>query len=99
MQQRQNPFAAALISAGGVIAASAGPVQAHPHVWVQVEATIMYERGSIVGLRQKWTFDELYSTMAVQDLDTNKDGIYDRNELAELAKENIEGLKQFKFFT
>ena len=84
------------------VAALAGLVQpaaAHPHVWVTVETTVLFEGGSITGFRHKWTFDELYTAMAIQDLDTNKDGIYSREELAELAKVNIDGLQEFKFFT
>jgi ABC-type uncharacterized transport system substrate-binding protein len=73
--------------------------QAHPHVWVTVETTVLYEKGTFVGLRHKWTFDEFYTAMAVEGLDKNKDGKYDREELAELAKVNIDALKDFDFFT
>ena len=75
------------------------PAQAHPHVWVTVETTLLYERGAFVGLRHKWTFDEFYTAMAIEGLDKNKDGKYDREELAELAKVNIESLKDFAYFT
>jgi ABC-type uncharacterized transport system substrate-binding protein len=37
--------------------------------------------------------------MAVEGLDTNKDGKYDREELAELAKVNVTSLKDFGYFT
>ena len=47
----------------------------------------------------KWMFDEFYTAMAIEGLDKNKDGVYDREELAELAKVNIEGLKDFAYFT
>jgi ABC-type uncharacterized transport system substrate-binding protein len=73
--------------------------QAHPHIWVTVESTLLYEGGSFHGLQHKWTFDEFYSAMAVEGLDTNKDGKYDRNELAELAKVNVTSLKDFGYFT
>lgn len=73
--------------------------EAHPHVWVSVETTVVYDKGAITGFRHRWTFDELYTTMAVQGLDTNKDGAYDRKELAELAQVNIDGLKEFNYFT
>lgn len=72
---------------------------AHPHVWVSVETTVMVEQGTVVGFRHRWTFDELYSAMAIDGLDTDKDGIYSREELAELAQVNIDGLKDFGFFT
>jgi ABC-type uncharacterized transport system substrate-binding protein len=75
------------------------PAQAHPHVWVTVETTLLYEQGAFTGLRHKWTFDEFYTAMAIEGLDKNKDGKYDREELAELAKVNIEGLKDFSYFT
>jgi ABC-type uncharacterized transport system substrate-binding protein len=37
--------------------------------------------------------------MAVEGLDANKDGIYSRQELAELAQVNMDGLKEFNYFT
>lgn len=72
---------------------------AHPHVWVNTETTVLFEGGSIIGFRHKWTFDEFYSAMAIQGLDANNDGVLDRNELAELAKVNVTGLKEFAYFT
>lgn len=82
-------------------ALTVGPrtAKAHPHVWVTTETTVLYENGTIVGLRQKWSFDDFYTAMALQGLDTNNDGVYDRSELAELAKVNMEGLKEFDYFT
>lgn len=77
----------------------AGAALAHPHVWVTTETTVLYENGTIVGLRQKWSFDDFYTAMALQGLDANNDGVYDRSELAELAKVNIDGLKDFDYFT
>ncbi len=74
-------------------------VAAHPHVWISVETTVVYESGSFTGLRHRWTFDEFYTAMAVEGLDKNNDGKYDREELAELAKVNVDGLKDFSYFT
>lgn len=75
------------------------PAAAHPHVWVNVETSVVYDNGRITGLKHHWLFDEMYSTMAIQGLDTNNDGIYSREELAELTKVNMEGLKEFNYFT
>jgi ABC-type uncharacterized transport system substrate-binding protein len=90
-------YALAIIALLGVIAST--PARAHPHVWVSVETTVVYDKGAIVALRQRWAFDELYTAMAIQGLDTNTPGVYGRSELAELAKVNIEGLKDFDYFT
>ena len=87
---------AGLATLAGVLA---GPAAAHPHVWITVETTLMYDQGAFSGLRHKWTFDQYYTAMAIEGLDKNKDGKYDREELAELAKVNIDGLKEFAYFT
>lgn len=87
------------IAATGAALLAGLPAGAHPHVWVTVEATLLYENGAFTGVRHKWTFDEYYTTTAIEGLDKNKDGVYDREELAELAKVNIDALKDFDYFT
>jgi nickel/cobalt transporter (NicO) family protein len=87
------------MAAALALAAVMLPARAHPHVWVTVETTLLYENGAFVGLAHKWSFDDLYTAMAVEGLDQNKDGKYDRAELAELAKVNMDGLKGFDYFT
>ena len=77
----------------------AAPAHAHPHVYITVAGTIAFEQGKVAGFEHVWFFDELYTAMAVEGLDKNGDGKYDREELAELAKVNIEGLKEFGYFT
>jgi ABC-type uncharacterized transport system substrate-binding protein len=72
---------------------------AHPHVWVTVVTTVVHDEGNFTGLQHTWTFDEAYTATAIAGLDKNHDGVYDREELAELAKVNIDGLKEFGYFT
>lgn len=96
---RRLRAAAGLLALVLALAAGAAPSAAHPHVWVTVETTVVYEDGRITGLRHRWVFDELYAAMAIQGLDADGDGTYTREELAELAQVNIDGLKEFKYFT
>ena len=88
-----------LLGASLLWSALALPASAHPHVWVTYEATVVYDKGAIIGLDHVWTFDDMYTAMAIEGLDKNNDGKYDREELAELAKVNMEGLKDFDYFT
>lgn len=98
MRQLKSP-ASALCLVVALATQAPGPADAHPHVWVTVETTVNYERGAVTSFTQKWTFDEMYAAMAIQGLDANNDGQYDRKELAELAQVNIDGLKEFDYFT
>src|SRR5689334_18733285 len=72
--------------AATLVAGLIAPAAAHPHVWITVETTVLYANGAFTGLRHRWTFDEFYTAMAIEGLDKNNDGVYDREELAELAK-------------
>ena len=55
--------------------------------------------GSITGVRHAWTFDEMFTTYALQGIATKTKGVYTREELAPLAQTNVESLKEFNFFT
>lgn len=91
--------AAVALTTAGLLFAVAAPAAAHPHIWVSVRTTVLYENGAVTGFRHAWTFDEYYTAMAIEGLDANKDGKYAREELAELAKVNVEALKEFGYFT
>jgi ABC-type uncharacterized transport system substrate-binding protein len=83
-----------------LLAVSPGRVVAHPHVWIDAVAEMLFdERQALTGLRVYWAFDELYSAYAVEGLDANGNGELERAELAPLAAENIRNLKDFSYFT
>jgi ABC-type uncharacterized transport system substrate-binding protein len=90
------------ILSGGVVAAavSAAPASAHPHVFVDAKAEIVFSApGTITAVRNIWQFDPAFSEYAIQGLDTNDDGKLSDEELKPLAKVNVEALSEFEFFT
>lgn len=73
---------------------------AHPHVWVTVKSDLVYAPdGAVAAVRHHWTFDEMFSTFAIQGMDDKKPGGLTREELAPLAEVNITSLKDFQYFT
>jgi ABC-type uncharacterized transport system substrate-binding protein len=81
-------------------ALGATAAQAHPHVWITASSELIYAPdGSISGVRHAWTFDDMFSTYALQGIETKTKGVYSREELASLAQTNVESLKEFGFFT
>src|SRR6266446_6920712 len=89
-----------LLLLAGACALGAGAAQAHPHVWITATSELIYAPdGSITGVRHAWTFDDMFSTYALQGLETKTKGVYSREELAPLAQTNVESLKEFGFFT
>jgi ABC-type uncharacterized transport system substrate-binding protein len=86
--------------AGVALILSAGAAQAHPHVFVTAKSEIVYAAdGTITGVRHAWAFDDSFSAYATQGLDQKTKGVFTREELADLAKTNVESLKEYDFFT
>ena len=80
--------------------ASGSLAQAHPHVWVTMQTELVYAPdGSITGIRHAWSFDDMFSTFATQGMESKEKGKFTREELAPLAKVNVESLKEFGYFT
>jgi ABC-type uncharacterized transport system substrate-binding protein len=76
------------------------PAFAHPHVWVTMRSDVVYAPdGTITGIRQHWAFDDMFSTFAVQGLESKEKDKFTREELQPLAKVNVESLKEFDYFT
>jgi ABC-type uncharacterized transport system substrate-binding protein len=78
----------------------AAPASAHPHVWVTMHTELVYAPdGAITGVRHHWAFDDMFSAFATQGLAAKEKGKFTREELAPLAKVNVESLKEYDYFT
>lgn len=89
----------ALLPVVAAVAAWAAPAEAHPHVFVTVKSTVIYQNGAPSAVRHAWRFDDMFSAFAVQGLDTDGDGKFSREELQDLAEVNVTSLGEFDFFT
>jgi ABC-type uncharacterized transport system substrate-binding protein len=89
-----------IVAAFAGLMAAGGPALSHPHVWVTMKSTVVYAPdGSITGVRHAWTFDDMFSTFAVQGLESKQKGVFSRAELAPLAEVNVSSLKEYDYFT
>jgi nickel/cobalt transporter (NicO) family protein len=79
---------------------ASGPACAHPHVWVTLSSEVVYAPdGSATGVRHVWVFDDMYSAFATEPIKPKVPGQFTREELADLAKENMDSLKDYDYFT
>jgi ABC-type uncharacterized transport system substrate-binding protein len=94
---RPSIIIGAAVAAVAVTSASAS---AHPHVWVTVKSEVIFAPdGSVTGVRHAWTFDDMFSTFAIQGLESKTKGEFTREELAPLAETNVTSLKEYDYFT
>ncbi len=101
--RRRSRAMPGLLRIAGIVLASTlccSLAQAHPHVWVTMKSELIYAPdGRLSGIRHHWAFDDMYSTFAVQGLQGKVRGRLSREELAPLAKVNVESLKEYGYFT
>jgi ABC-type uncharacterized transport system substrate-binding protein len=76
----------------------AGPVVAHPHVWIDARVeVILNEKNEATGVRIGWVYDDLYSLYVVGDmgLDPDWDGKLTSEEEAKLSGFDMEWIEGF----
>ncbi|WP_439527207.1 DUF1007 family protein [Pannonibacter sp.] len=79
---------------------SATPLSAHPHIFVEARSKLVIDAsGKAAAVEHVFRFDDAYSAFAIQGFDADGDGRFSRDELAELAKVNIESMEEFGYFT
>jgi ABC-type uncharacterized transport system substrate-binding protein len=88
-----------LIVSAMVLLTTASQARAHPHVFIEMTSDVVFNgNGLINAINVEWVFDPDYSSIATEGLDANKDGMLSTDELAPLAKENVDSLKEWSYF-
>lgn len=91
---------AAVASILGASTLFATAALAHPHLWIDVSATVVFDaKRQVTAIETRWEFDELYSVFATEGMDADGDGRFSSQELAALAAENVKQLKDWGYFT
>jgi ABC-type uncharacterized transport system substrate-binding protein len=92
----------ARLAGGALLSAAAlpGAAAAHPHVWIDARAAVIFgAQQRMTALKVSWRFDEFYSVFAIEGLDQNGDGELTPAELRPLAELNVTNLKEYRYFT
>jgi ABC-type uncharacterized transport system substrate-binding protein len=81
------------------ISLAAVPACAHPHVFVVSQSQLLFGAdGRIMAIRHAWTFDDMYSAFVTQGLSAG-DTLATKEQLAPIAKTNVEQLAEYNWFT
>lgn len=74
-----------------------GFLWSHPHVFIDHSVKIVANENGITGLSLHWVFDEMFSSMLIQDFDMNKNGKIDPDENKIVKKKGFDNLKQYNY--
>ncbi len=72
---------------------------AHPHVFIDNRVTFLVSGGKIIGFRENWVFDDVFSDQLLQEYDADGDGKIGPAESEKLGKDTLPNLAQFHYFT
>jgi len=86
-------MALVLLSFLPVLAASA-----HPHVFIDCKAAVIFEGDKVTGFHLEWTFDEMFSQMIIADYDRAGKGSFSPAEAEELRKGAFDNLRNYHYF-
>lgn len=89
----------ALIMAAILLGRAASPAAAHPHVFVTTAVAFSVADGKVVGFREYWFFDDLYSSGFLSEFDANGNGALDADEVDGIRSGPFKGLKDYGYFT
>ncbi|MCK5807525.1 DUF1007 family protein [bacterium] len=74
-------------------------INAHPHLFIDAEITVVFSGKSVKGFIHRWSFDEMFSSSMIAEFDHNKDGKFSLAERAKLKKEAFEYTSEQDYFT
>jgi len=76
----------------------ASPAWTHPHVFIHTAVDAVFDGKGLSGLRVRWVFDEMFSSMIRMDYDRNGNRRFDPDEVAAVEKGAFSNLKKFDYF-
>lgn len=97
MRARYRHFLFAVL----LIAARPPAAEAHPHVWIDYDLTVVFEKGLIVALTQEWSFDEDFTAAVMRDVAGEKKPPKSLSpaDIAKIEKNAFSNLKNYDYFT
>ena len=73
--------------------------RAHPHVFIDATATLLFRDGRVHGVMTTWRFDPIFSHAIIHDFDHDGDGRLSQVEVAAIEQGAFQNIRQFGFFT
>jgi ABC-type uncharacterized transport system substrate-binding protein len=72
---------------------------AHPHVFIDNRITFVFAANKVVGFRESWLFDDVFSDQLLQDYDADANGQFSKSESDKIGTDTLPNLAQFHYFT
>lgn len=72
---------------------------AHPDLFTKLSLTLIMNDEGLAAIKERWVFDEVFSSILINDCDINDDKKFDTIETQLLTADSFNGLSDYKYFT
>ncbi len=83
----------------GVMLSIGNSAFSHPHVFITSAVSVDFDDKGLAGFKIKWAFDEMFTSMILNDYDKNKNNKLEKNEVAAIKKEAFSYIANFNYFS
>lgn len=73
-------------------------LHAHPHLFVDVDVSLVWKNGNVSGFQHIWTFDRIFSSTMIPELDLNGNGKIDEVENKPAFSKGFSYSKKYNYF-
>lgn len=88
----------AAAAALGTALALATPASAHPHVWIDMTVSSVFnDKGELAGFTHIWAFDEFYTVFQLEGFDLSEGNVPDADLLADYAVAMTDSIADFGY--
>ncbi len=81
-----------------VLATGTGTGMCHPHVFIAQQTHVVFDQKGLAGIRVKWAFDEMFSTMILDDFDLDRNGALDQTEVAAVKEGAFSYIASYNYY-
>lgn len=81
-----------------LLLAGPGIALAHPHVFADTSLNIVFDEDGLSGIEVEWVFDEFFSSMILEEFDTDHNNEINSKENRGLEKGAFRNLKNYNYF-
>ncbi|MGO9310042.1 MAG: DUF1007 family protein [Spirochaetia bacterium] len=74
------------------------PAHAHPHVFVNNKMVVSFDAGMLQGISFRWTFDDMFSSMILEDFDPRHTGQFDAAQVKAVKEGAFDNLENYHYF-
>jgi ABC-type uncharacterized transport system substrate-binding protein len=83
----------------GVLNITDQSLHAHPHVFIVQRLNVVFDEKGLAGIKIRWGFDEMFSSMIAGDFDRNQDGRLDSKEVQIIKEKAFNYISNYDYFT